>query len=132
MRRDVRWCTLLLVALMACSCAGLTPAQRTLWALDVYENQYNMYLDAAIDPSLTASQRDVLKADPELIGPGFINPNLTESQKEILRVKKQILIELKPLVIMAGDYQITGKLPPDEVQRKMTELINRLVELVED
>jgi hypothetical protein len=98
----------ILLLLVIVSCVGLTAAQRNLWSLDVYDAQYRAYEEAVKDP------------------------NLTEDQKEVLRVKKQVLIELKPLVLMAHEYHKTGQLPPEDVQRKLTELINKLVEMGSD
>lgn len=125
---------LLVFALLAvmCGCAGLTPAQKTLWALNVYQAQYDLYLDQVIAPDVTAEQRSIFKENPSLITGSSINPNLTDDQRKVLRVKKQILIELKPLVLIAAEYQRTGQLPPAEVQAKLTELINRLVAIAED
>jgi len=125
---------LLVFALLAvmCGCAGLTPAQKTLWALNVYQAQYDLYLDQVIAPDVTAEQRSIFKENPSLITGSSINPNLTDDQRKVLRVKKQILIELKPLVLIAAEYQRTGQLPPSEVQAKLTELINRLVAIAED
>jgi len=118
--------------IVLCSCVGLTPAQRTLWSISIYEGEYQRYLDTVIDPTISTAEKDILKANPELITPDKINPNLTDDQKKMLRVKKEILIELKPIVIMAADYQITGQLPSSEIQAKLTDLINKLVELSGD
>jgi len=113
-------------------CKTMTPAQQTLWAVNVYQAQYDLYLDQVINPAITAAEKEMLKANPDQITGGYLNQDISEDQRKILRVKKQILIELKPLVIMAAEYQTTGQLPPAEVQKKLTELINRLVELAED
>ena len=118
------WLALLLIT---CGCTTFTPAQRTLWALNIYENEYNRYLDTVIDKSVPIEQKELLKADPELIKPGQINPKLTEDTKKMLRVKKEILVELKPLVLLAGEYQITGKVPNDDILGQLTKLIDRLV-----
>ncbi len=114
------------------ACATLTPEQKTLWALNVYQAQYELYLDQVLDPSLTEDKKAAIKADLSLVTPEMINQNISESQRDALRVKKQILIELKPLVLMVAEYTKTGTLPPDDVQRKLTELINRLVGALED
>lgn len=113
--------------LCLCACTTFTPAQRTLWALNIYENEYDRYLETVIDKSIPIEQKDILKADPELIKPEQIDKNLTEETKKMLRVKKEILIELKPLVLMAGEYQITGKLPDDDILNQLTKLIDKLV-----
>ena len=108
-------------------CASLTPAQKTLWMANVYEAQYDLYLDQMINPMVGAEMKASLKAEPSLIVGEYLNPDLTEQQREVLRVKKQILIELKPLVAMATKYQLTGVLPSEEAINKMANLINELL-----
>jgi len=123
---------LFILALVCCSCSHLTPAQRVLWGLNVYQAQYDEYLSLVINPNLDAETKAYLREHPDEIEGNYLNPDLSEETKKMLRVKKEILIQLKPLVIMATEYQQTGKLPPDEVQTKLTGLINRLVELAEE
>ncbi len=120
---------LLPLMLVLSACTTFTPAQRTLWALNIYENEYDRYLETVIDKKIPAEQKDILKADPELIKQNQIDPNLTEDTKKMLRVKKEILVELKPLVLIAGEYQITGKLPDDDIMSQLTKLIDKLVVL---
>ena len=122
----------LTLLLMLCACTSFTPAQRTLWALNIYEHEYDRYLETVIDPAIPIEQKDILKADPELIKPAQINPNLTDETKKMLRVKKEILVELKPLVLVAGEYQITGKLPDDDILNQLTKLIDKLIILSEE
>lgn len=119
------------ILLVLYNCASLTPSQRVLWGLNVYQAQYRMYLDQVIAPDLSEEQKAVLRKDPSLITGKYINQNLTEDQKKILNIKKDILIELKPLVLMAAEYNETGQLPPEDIQNKLTRLINKLVELSE-
>lgn len=116
----------LLVALVS-GCVHLTPAQQTLWALNVYDAQYNEYLDMTINPSLDAETKAYLRANPADIKGDYINPGLTDEAKKMLRVKKELLIQLKPIVLMAADYHKSGKLPPADVQKTLTDLINRLL-----
>jgi len=123
------WLSLLLIL---CACASFTPAQRTLWALNIYENEYDRYLETVIDKNIPVEQKDILKADPELIKPEQIDKTLTEDTKKMLRVKKEILVELKPLVLIAGEYQVTGKLPDDDIMNQLTKLIDRLVLLSQE
>lgn len=118
--------------ILFCGCAGLTNSQRVLWGIEIYNSQYDSYLDAVINPDLPEDVKKMLKENPSLITEEFINKELSEDKRKILRVKKDILIELKPLVLMAAEYQKTGQLPSNDVQNKLTELINRLVELSED
>lgn len=118
-----------IILLLLCACATLTPQQRVLWGLDVYLWEYSQYLDLSINPKLDVETREYLKNNPAEIRGDYLNPSLTEEQKKMLRVKKEILIELKPLVLAAEEYQRTGVMPADEITEKLTELTNRLVEL---
>jgi hypothetical protein len=118
---------LFILALLLYGCAHLTPAQQTLWALNVYKAQYDEYLYMVINPALSTDEKAYLKQNPAEITPDKINPDLTDEAKKMLRVKKEILIELKPIVILAAEYQQSGKLPPDNMQATLTNLINRLL-----
>lgn len=118
------------IVLAGCS-VKLTPMQQTLWATNVYLAQYDLYLEQVINPAVSAEEKAQLKKDPSLIQGDYLNPNITEDQWEVLKVKKRILVELKPLVTMAAQYHQTGELPPAEVQKKLTDLINQLIALVE-
>lgn len=115
-----------------CGCATtLTPAQQTLWATNVYLAQYDLYLEQVINPALTEDAKAALKKDPALITGDLLNPDLSEEQLKVLKVKKEILVELKPLVVMAIQLQQKGELPPADVQKKLAELINRLVTMIQ-
>jgi hypothetical protein len=129
-KSDLLICFLLGCATVyGCIAAGLTPAQRTLWSLDVYQQQYDEYLSMTINPNLDAETKAYLKANPADIKGEYLNPNLSDEAKKMLRVKKEILIQLKPLVLMAAEYHTTGKLPTEDVQLKIAELLNKLVEM---
>ena len=119
----------LLVFILIYGCASLTPAQRTLWAIDIYLAEYDAYLEAVIDPSVSPEIKARLKTDTSLITPEFLNPKLTDETRKMLRVKKEILIEMKPLVLLAEEYQRTGVLPTKDVTDELTKLANRLVTL---
>lgn len=117
---------------LLCGCATtLTPAQKTIWAVNVYKAQYDLYLEQVINPSVTADQKAMLKKEPSLIQGEYLNPKLSDAQRQVLRVKKEILNEMKPLVKMAIEFQKSGTLPPAEIQEKLTDLINRLISIVE-
>jgi len=123
---------LILALSLIIGCATLTPSQKVLWGLNVYQAQYSLYIERVMAPDLTPSLKETLRKDPSLITGNYINPNLTEDQKKILRVKKDILVQLKPLVLMAAEYNKTGMLPSEDIQNKLTELINKLVEVSEN
>jgi hypothetical protein len=85
-----------------------------------------------INPALTTDEKVYLRQNPAEITPDKINPDLTDEAKKMLRVKKEILIELKPIVLLAAQYQQSGNLPPEDIQITLTNLINRLLGAEED
>ena len=122
----------ILFAALLAACAHLTPAQQTLWALNVYQAQYDEYLTMTINPNLDAETKAYLRANPADIKGDYLNPDLTDEARKMLRVKKEILIELKPLVLVAAECQRSGKLPPENLRATLTSLINRLLSAEED
>ena len=120
----------LLIALaMVLSCtAKLTDMQRAYWGLNVYTAQYNLYLDQILSPSVTGEERARFYDNPGLITDDDMKPDISEDQWKVLRVKKQILIELKPLVVIAATRVETGQVPSAELLAEMTRLLNKLIE----
>ena len=95
---------LVLFLFVGCAQLSLTPKQTILWALNVYEAQYDLYV------AQTA------------------NPDLTEEEKKILRVKKTILVDLEHSLNLAT-ADIAADVPiDDEVQEDIKYLVNRLLE----
>ncbi len=122
----------LIAMILAVGCSvKLTPMQQTLWALNVYKAQYDLFLEQVINPDVSPDIKSQLKKEPSLIKGEYLNPNITDDQWEVLKVKQRILLELKPLVAMAAQYQMNGQLPPAETQKKLTDLINQLISLVD-
>lgn len=122
----------LLALLASCSwiqSQQLSPERQLLWSLNVYNAQYQLYLDQVINPDLDDAEKNVLRANPDLIKGDKLRPGITEDEWKILRVKKDILVELKKVVLLTEEYHKTGTLPPAEVQREITNLINRLLEV---
>jgi hypothetical protein len=125
-RRQV---TLLISLLLVLSCTTrLTDKQRVYWGLNVYTAQYNLYLDQILAPSVTGEERAKFYADPSLITDNDMKPDISEDQWKALRIKKEILIELKPMVIIAATRVETGQIPSAELQGEMTRLLNKLIE----
>lgn len=124
-RRQV---TLLIALLILVGCTTkLTDKQRVLWGLNVYQAQYNMYLDQILAPDVTAEDRARFSKDPSLITDDDMREGITEDQWEILRVKKEILVNLQPLVIIAATMTEDGQIPSADLQRDMTALLNQLI-----
>ena len=97
---------LMLMLFMCVSCASvvLTPKQTVLWALNVYNAQYDLYLKQA-------SKTD-----------------LTEDEKVVLRVKRDVLVDLEAALNIATADISAGIPPDDEVQDDIVYLVNRLLE----
>ena len=97
---------LVVLCLLCVSCSHilLTPKQTVLWALNVYNAQYDLYLKQA-------SKTD-----------------LTEDEKVVLRVKRDVLIDLEAALNIATADISAGIPPDDEVQDDIVYLVNRLLE----
>jgi len=127
-RRQV-YILIALLMVIGCCTQKLTAKQQVYWGLNVYQAQYNLYLDQILKPEITGEERARLSANPSLITPAMMKSDISEDQWKILRVKKDILIELKKIVIIAADLVETGQLPTADVQDEMTRLLNRLIEI---
>ena len=99
------------LALLVASCAtqkgtlswnNLTPEGKAAFALSVYNTEYDNYL-------LLAKK-----------------PNLTEEEKKVLRVKRKVLVALKPVLDSYATYVRSGQLPPQELERKLLDLVTQL------
>lgn len=55
--------------------------------------------------------------------------SLSPAQREIVQQKKALLLKLKPLLVLLGDYTTAGQTPPAELQSQVNDLINQLVSL---
>jgi len=95
---------LVLFLFVGCAQLSLTPKQTILWALNVYNAQYDLYVEQAA------------------------KPDLTEDEKEILRVKKTVLVDLEHALNLATADIQAGVTVDDEVQEDIKYLVNRLLE----
>ena len=99
-----------LMCLMLASCAagdldGLNHKQRGVLFADVWAAQYDAYID---------SQEDLL---------------LTSDERQIMRVKRDILVESKPWLVLYLSYAERGVVPPDELADNLTMAITKLIKL---
>ena len=117
-----------LIVIASCS-TKLTPKQRVLWGLNVYQAQYNLYIDQILKPETKAEDRARFSADPSLITSSDMKSDISNDQWKVLRVKKDVLVELKPLVVMAAGLVETGQVPTADIQDEMVRLLNRLIEI---
>lgn len=103
-RRQVLLASVVLVFLYSCAHIVLTPKQTVLWAANVYNAQYDLYVKQA------------QRAD------------LTEDEKEVMRMKKELLSDLEQAIQLAEAAVKAGIDPDTETQENLVYLINRLLE----
>ena len=83
----------------------MTPKEKAVWMMDLYNGQFNDYKIQAA------------------------KPDLTEEQKVILRKKKEILTEVYPLIKLYVGYADSGVLPPADTEAVIMRLTNELLSL---
>lgn len=132
MRRRILTIIPLMLLIGSCVTTPLTPKQRVIWAANVYNAQYDLYLEQVLSEEIPYELRKSLKENPSLISQEMVRTDLTEDQKDVLRVKKQILTELHPLLLMAASYADQGMVPPEELESNIIRLVNKLVSAIED
>lgn len=104
--RKVRTVVVLMVLVVLCACAytvKLTTKDKATWAMEIYDAQYDDYVDMVKRPGLTVEQKQALKY-----------------KKEVL-TKAELVIKTYVSIVDAG-----GK-PPAELDKQLTSLINDLV-----
>ena len=83
----------------------MTPQEKAVWMLSVYNAQYDDYL---------------FQVD---------KPDLTEDDKKILREKKEILKEVYPLIELYTGYVDSGVIPTLETETLIMQNIDRLLSM---
>ena len=104
--RKVRTVVVLMVLVGLCACAytvKLTTKDKATWAMEIYDAQYDDYVDMVKRPGLSVEQKQALKY-----------------KKEVL-TKAELVIKTYVSIVDAG-----GK-PPAELDKQLTSLINDLV-----
>ena len=134
MRRTLtRQLNLAILLLLVVGCTTkLTNEQRVLWGLNIYTSTYNQYLNQILDPDVSPENRAIYSKEPSLIPDRDLREGITEEEWEILRVKKDILVEMKPLVLLSAKYIDAGQVPPAEIQNDLTALVNKIIALAGD
>lgn len=129
---------LVIIGLLGCTQNGqrtftqMSPTERSVWMMGIYNSQFDDYLDQVIDPSIPYTQREQIKKDiieGEGLSDQHVNPNLTEAQTELLRTKRRILIQLHPLMRLYVEYVRSGIAPTPDLENEIVNLINRLYAL---
>ena len=107
------WLVVLIVAFQFIGCAAIggksytqmTPKEKAIQIMGIYNQQYELYLREANIP------------------------NLTEEKKDILRKKKTLMKELYPYIDMYQKYADQGVLPPTEIQMQVMSIMDKLLGL---
>ena len=95
------------IVLLVLGCAtGRTFRDTLFFAQELYVAQYDEYL-------LQSAQTD-----------------LPEDAKRIMRVKRGILIELEPKIILMKHYLDTGAIPPDDLEAEVIRLVKKLMGVI--
>ena len=114
----------MMVMLFACATmnVNLTPKQAAAWMNNIYSAQYDEYL-TWFDAKATGL------GDSKMIY--TLKPNVPEKQIQILKVKKEIFIELEPLLKEYSAYAASGQKTPliDQVSQKAIALVQRLIDM---
>lgn len=103
--------TLILVLLALVGCAHVaekpwserTPKEKAIWMDGIYNVQYDEY-------QVRAARADLL-----------------EDERKVMRVKKQIFIEIWPLLKSYSKYAEAGVVSPVELEMHIINLLNRLI-----
>lgn len=129
MQRVLKNAHLVMIVFLIAGCATirLTPKQTVLWGMNVYNAQYDLYIDQVVADSYSMEEKQLLKDNPALLVGADLKPNLSEEQKEIIRVKRDILVELYPIIQLSMECINSGSIPPDDVQEIMVRLLNKLL-----
>ena len=129
MQRVLKNAHLVMIVFLIAGCATirLTPKQTVLWGMNVYNAQYDLYIDQVVADSYSMEEKQLLKDNPALLVGADLKSNLSEEQKEIIRVKRDILVELYPIIQLSMECINSGSIPPDDVQEIMVRLLNKLL-----
>jgi hypothetical protein len=121
----LRICLIIIAIMFIGGCAGMqnpqemSPKEKLIAAYGTYNSQYALYM---YDTGY------VLNADGKW--EKVNSPDLSDAKKKVLRTKKEILIEMYPLLLLY-DGMITGATPYSaETEARLFRLIDRLGSLV--
>jgi hypothetical protein len=84
----------------------MSPKEKSIWMLSVYNSQYEDYKMQAI------------------------RTDLTEAQKEVLREKKDILTRVYPMISIYTGYAGTGIIPEKELEMTIISNLETLLSML--
>jgi hypothetical protein len=111
---------------MGCATAPITPERSSIWMNAIYSFHYDQYLLQVLKPDLVPDILEMVREDPAKITPEMLRTDLTTSEKDALRLKKEILIELHPLLLTYARYVKYGQVPPEELSARVIQLVTLL------
>lgn len=119
MKRKTTTIFMILCLVMLWGCTyniRITQRDVATWANNIYIAQYDDYLSW-------------FEKSPE--GKLVLKPNVPEKQREILAAKKEIFIELQPLLLIYSSYADSGTVPTGviiaDVETRLVQLVNNLI-----
>jgi len=132
-------CLGILAFLVGCAGLGLKAysqmmlEEKSLFLLKQYNKVWDNTFSQTLDPSLTAIQKDEIKAKVlagvMTVAEVPINPNLTAEQRKIINAKKAALSKLYPLVIVFKTVVDGGGTPSAETEQQILDLIDQATAL---
>jgi len=81
-----------------------TPLEKATWFMSLYNSEYTSYQAQASAPFLT------------------------EEKKAVLRIKKQVLTEVYPLIMLYEQYVDDGKIPSEALENQINVYFDRISE----
>lgn len=87
------------------SFADMSPKQKAVFVMDIYNKQYDSYLDL------------------------YRKGEWTDAEKKTLQVKYDLLQELHPYIEMFNSYAEKGVMPPADVEQALISVVNKLISM---
>jgi hypothetical protein len=109
----------------------LTKKDVVTWALTIYSDQYDSYLEDVLKPTVAPEIRQAVKKNPKLLTPDMIRTDIPEEKRIVLREKKKILTKLWAVLLTIRPFIDTGQTPPADMEEQLISLTNQLINMVE-
>ena len=118
-------------SMWGCAATQFTPQQHALWAVKIYNAEYQDLLRDILKPDLPPEVVEKVTNDPSLLTSEMFRKDISEDEMEIIEVRWEILKELEPLIPIIGQFGTGEAVSSNEFEDAMMqaiELINRLLE----
>lgn len=100
---------------------NMTPKQKVVWMLGVYNSQYNDYMRVTGYVSDGAGNWQKVSS-----------PDLSDKTKNILEKKKKLFISVYPLISLYNSSVISGKPVDQDTERKIFAILDSIASLAPD